>query len=182
MNLANKITILRVCMIPAFLAILWVGESIGLGSILPRILAAIIFVAAAITDAIDGHIARKRNMITTFGKFMDPLADKLLVVAALISLVAMGEIYAWVVILIVAREFVISGFRMLAATKGLVIAASFWGKLKTIIQMVMIPYLLVGLPWLFFPILGQILVYISVALTVISAVDYITKNKHVIRE
>ena len=135
MNLPNKLTILRVIMIPFFVVFMYLdfaaAKWIALG----------IFIAAAITDTLDGQIARRCNLVTTFGKFMDPLADKLLVCSAMIALVDQGRIPAWIVIIIIAREFIISGFRLIAAEKGVVIAAGIWGKLKTVVQMVMVCFL-----------------------------------------
>ena len=182
MNLANKITVLRVLMIPAFLAPLLMDAPFGLSAQNARWLAAAIFIMASATDILDGWLARKYNMITDFGKFMDPLADKLLVMAALIVLVAKHDIYSWVVILILAREFVISGFRMVAASKNIVIAAGIWGKLKTVSQMIMIILLLIGAQNPLFLAVGRVLIYLSAALTVISAVDYIAKNISVLKE
>jgi len=182
MNLANKITIARVFMIPAFLMPLLAGDFLGLSEQNARVAACAIFILAALTDMLDGYIARKYNMITDFGKFMDPLADKLLVMAALVVLVAIGDIYAWVVILILAREFIISGYRMLAASKNIVIAAGIWGKLKTVSQMIMIILLLVAFQNAVFVAVGRVLIYLSAALTVISAADYIIKNISVLKE
>lgn len=145
-----------------------------------RYVALAIFVVAALTDFLDGHLARSRNLITTFGKFMDPLADKLLVTSALVCLVATSEISAWVVMIIIAREFIISGFRLVAASEGVVIAASWWGKIKTVVQMVMIVVLLANLPFAFMGIIENILIIAAVILTVVSLVDYLVKNKQVL--
>ena len=134
MNLPNKLTILRMIMIPVFLVVLYIP---GLG-MAGNIAAAAIFILASITDFLDGKIARKYNLVTNFGKFMDPLADKLLVCSALIALVDFDKVAAWIVIIIIAREFIISGFRLIAADNGVVIAASYWGKFKTTFQMIMI--------------------------------------------
>ena len=131
---------------------------------------------------LDGKIARKYNLITNFGKFMDPLADKLLVCSALICLVDLKQIPSLVVIIIIAREFIISGFRLVASDNGVVIAASMWGKVKTVSQMVMIIILVINLPFAPLQILGQILIYVSLALTVISLIDYLVKNKDVMKE
>ncbi len=173
MNLPNKLTIVRVLLIPAFVVFMLAPVPFG------NLIALIIFIAASLTDTLDGYIARKYNLITDFGKFMDPLADKLLVCSAMICLVAKDQLQAWVVIVIVAREFVISGFRLVASDNGIVIAASMWGKVKTVFQMVMIIVLLLDIRNMFFYVLGQILVYTSLVLTVISLVDYILKNKQV---
>lgn len=177
MNLPNKITIFRVCMIPFFL-IFMLGEGIPYGNII----AAFIFVIAALSDLLDGYLARKHNLITNFGKFMDPLADKLLVSSALICFVALGTVPAWVVIIIISREFIISGFRLIASDSGVVIAAGWWGKLKTNVQMIMSVMLIVNLDYAWMNILEQIAIYLAVALTVISLVDYMVKNKSVLKE
>jgi CDP-diacylglycerol--glycerol-3-phosphate 3-phosphatidyltransferase len=139
-----------------------------------------IFCIASLTDFFDGYLARKWNMVTNFGKFMDPLADKLLVCSAIIAFTAMNRMPAWIVIVIVAREFIISGFRLIAAEKGVVIAASYWGKFKTASQMFMIILFIINIDVLFIP--GQVLMYIALALTVISLVDYIVKNKDVMKD
>ncbi len=177
MNLPNKITIFRVIMIPVFLVLLLVpGIPYG------NYIATAVFVIACASDAVDGHIARKYNLVTNFGKFMDPLADKLLVCSALICFVELSYMPAWVVIVITAREFIISGFRTLAADNGVVIAAGVWGKLKTIVQMVMCIVLLLQLPFGFMNVVEQILIYLALALTVISLVEYIWKNKNILAE
>ena len=143
-----------------------------------------IFIVASLTDLIDGKIARKYNLVTNFGKFMDPLADKLLVCAALIALVEMGRIPAWVVIIIISREFIISGFRLIASDNNVVIAASYWGKFKTTFQMVMVCLMIANLGAMFswIRILTDIVMWIALALTVISLVDYLVKNKDVMKE
>ncbi|MCR5517639.1 MAG: CDP-diacylglycerol--glycerol-3-phosphate 3-phosphatidyltransferase [Lachnospiraceae bacterium] len=173
MNLPNKLTILRVLLIPVFLLCL-LNEY--------NILALIIFVIASLTDMLDGKIARKYNLVTNFGKFMDPLADKLLVSSALISFVGLGRMPIWIVVVIISREFIISGFRLVAADKGVVIAASMWGKVKTVTQMVMIIVLLCELQVGFAEVLEGILIYASLILTVVSLVDYIVKNIDVMKE
>lgn len=137
-----------------------------------------IFIVASLTDLLDGKIARKYNLVTNFGKFMDPLADKLLVCAALICLVEMDRIPAWIVIIIISREFIISGFRLVAADNRVVIAASYWGKFKTTFQMVMVCLMIVNIGAL--AVLTQIVMWIAVALTVVSLVDYLVKNKGVL--
>lgn len=178
LNLANKLTLLRVILIPVFVMIL-------LGNFLAppmnRYTAILIFVAASLTDFLDGYIARKYNMVTNLGKFMDPLADKLLVSAALISMVQMGDLNAWIVIVIISREFIITGFRLIAVESNLVIAASWWGKIKTTTQMIMIVYVLLGLKGFVFEIIGGLLVALAVLFTVISGVDYIIKNLEVLK-
>ena len=177
MNLPNKLTILRVIMIPFFvLALLYNG---GENQTL-RYVAATIFIIASLTDMLDGKIARKYNLVTNFGKFMDPLADKLLVCSALICLVELKELPAWMVIVIISREFIISGFRLVASDNGVVIAASYWGKFKTTFQMIAVVLLIVGIPAL--SMVTTAVVWIALILTVISLVDYIAKNVNVLKE
>lgn len=178
MNLPNKLTILRVIMVPFFVAFLLLTPSHADF----KWIAFALFVVASLTDLLDGHIARKYHMITNFGKFMDPLADKLLVSSALICLVALNKIPAWVVIVIIAREFIISGFRLVAADNGVVIAASYWGKFKTAFQMVTVIVLILNIPGEVFAVIGTVLIYISLVLTVISLIDYIAKNKDVLKD
>ncbi len=175
MNLPNKLTVLRVCMVPVFVVfMLWdgLGDS-------GKYVAAFIFILASLTDFLDGYLARKNNLVTDFGKFMDPIADKLLVCSALICLVEKEMLAAWVVIIIIGREFIISGFRLVASDKGVVIAASYWGKFKTTSQMIMVILLILDLGGILNTI-GQILIWVSVILTVISLVDYLMKNKDVL--
>ncbi|MEF9918184.1 MAG: CDP-diacylglycerol--glycerol-3-phosphate 3-phosphatidyltransferase, partial [Eubacterium sp.] len=170
MNLPNKITMARIIMIPFFIIALLVDFPYH------QPIAVVIFIVAAASDAVDGHIARSRNLITDFGKFMDPLADKLLVCSALICLVELRLIPSWVVIIIIAREFAITGLRTLAASDGIVIAASKWGKAKTMSQMIaIVALLLVNWPLLYFPallIFGNIMIYVALILTLISGIDY----------
>lgn len=177
MNLPNKLTILRICLIPFFVAVLLCG---GGESQTLRIAADILFIAASLTDLLDGKIARKYNLVTNFGKFMDPLADKLLVCSALICLIQLGQVPAWVVIIIISREFIISGFRLVASDNGVVIAASYWGKFKTVFQMTAVILLILNLEPL--KLVGDIVLWIAVALTVISLADYIYKNRKVLTE
>ena len=139
-----------------------------------------IFIVASLTDFLDGYIARKYNLVTNFGKFMDPLADKLLVCSAMICLVELARIPAWVVIVIIAREFIISGFRLVASDNGVVIAASYWGKFKTTFQIVMICLMIADLEPLI--LITQIVMWVALALTVISLVDYLIKNKSVMQD
>ena len=161
MNLANKLTLLRVIMIPAFLLVLFLApEPMG------RYIAVVIFIVASLTDMLDGKIARKYNMVSNFGKFMDPLADKLLVMSALVSMVALKDLAAWVVIVILAREFAITGFRTLAMEANIVMAA--------------IPVLLLNLPFACMPVLEKLLVILAVFFTIFSGADYIIKNKQVL--
>ncbi len=177
MNLPNKLTLLRVILIPVFLVVLLSGL---VAEPVSRYVAVIIFMVASFTDFLDGHIARKYHLVTNFGKFMDPLADKLLVAAALISMVELGDIAAWIVIVIISREFIITGFRLIALESGKVIAASWWGKTKTVSQMVMIIFVLSGIvgPQ---TVLGLILIYASAFFTIVSGVDYIVKNVEVLK-
>ncbi len=177
MNLPNKLTILRVLMIPFFvLFMLW-----DITGAADKWIAALIFIVASLTDMLDGKIARKYNLVTNFGKFMDPLADKLLVSAAMICLVEMGRLPAWMVIVIISREFIISGFRLIASDNGVVIAASYWGKFKTVFQMAMIIVLIFDFGG-FFGIVEMVLIWISLILTVVSLVDYIVKNVGVLKD
>ena len=177
MNLPNKLTVLRVCMIPFFVVMLLLN---GGENQTYRYIAAAIFIVASLTDMLDGKIARKYNLVTNFGKFMDPLADKLLVCSALICLVDLKQLPAWMVIVIISREFIISGFRLVASDNGIVIAASYWGKFKTTFQMISVILLIVRIPAL--SVLTQICVWTALVLTVISLVDYIAKNHKVLTE
>lgn len=178
MNLPNKLTLFRVVLIPFFVFFLLAPYFEGYGNYI----AVAIFIVASITDFLDGKIARKYNLVTNFGKFMDPLADKLLVCSALICLIQLELIPAWVVIIIIAREFIISGFRLVASDNGVVIAASYWGKFKTVFQMLTVIVLILNIPNKVFTILGTVLIYVSLALTVISLIDYIAKNKDVLKD
>ena len=145
-------------------------------------IAVAIFIVASLTDLLDGKIARKYNLVTNFGKFMDPLADKLLVCSAMICLIQTGQLAAWIVVIIIAREFIISGFRLIASDNGVVIAASYWGKFKTTFQMLMVIVLILNIQMSFFQILGVILTYVALILTVVSLIDYIVKNRDVLKE
>lgn len=176
MNLPNKLTMMRVVMIPFFIVFMLIpffGEA-------DKWIALAIFIVASLTDLLDGKIARKYNLVTDFGKLMDPLADKLLVCSALICLTGMGRLASWITIVIVAREFTISGFRQIAAEKGVVIAAGYWGKFKTTFQMIMICLLIVNLSEL--TLVTTIVMWIAVALTIISLIDYLVKNRSVMAE
>lgn len=177
MNLPNKLTVLRVILIPFFVAALMAFN--GTVSVL-RYLAVAIFIVASLTDLLDGKIARRCNLVTNFGKFMDPLADKLLVCSALICLTALGQMPAWMVIVIVSREFIISGFRLIAVEQGIVIAASYWGKWKTTFQMIAIILMIINLPVL--GLLTSLCTWVALILTIISLCDYIVKNHQVITE
>lgn len=192
MNLANKLTMIRIFLVPVFLVFITVKE-IPYGSII----ATVVFIIASLTDQLDGHIARSRNQITNFGKFMDPLADKLLVTAALVSLVELKLVAGWAVVVILAREFAVSGLRTLAASDGTVIAASWWGKIKTVTQMIAILLLLLkvnintsvnainfvnnnSLLNDFFTYVPETIMFMAVLITIISGIDYFVKNKHVL--
>jgi len=184
-NLPNKLTMFRIFLIPVFLVFL-LCNSIPIDIQIRRYIAAAIFIIASTTDMLDGYIARKYNLITNFGKFMDPLADKLLVCSAMIALIDMPDavvaLPSWVVIIIIGREFMITGFRTIAVEKKIVIAAGFWGKLKTIFQMIMIIALLINIRNSIFTFVSLFLIVVSVILTIISALDYILKNKSVLSE
>ena len=177
MDLPNKLTTLRVIMIPFFVFfLLWQnGENYTF-----RMIALALFIIASLTDLLDGKIARKYNLVTNFGKFMDPLADKLLVCSALICLIELNALPAWMVIVIISREFIISGFRLIASDNGVVIAASYWGKFKTTFQMVSVVLLILDIPALAF--VTTICVWIALLLTIVSLVDYIYKNHKILTE
>ena len=177
MNLPNKLTTLRVIMIPFFVFfLLWQnGENRTF-----RMIALALFIIDSLTDLLDGKIARKYNLVTNFGKFMDPLADKLLVCSALICLIELNALPAWMVIIIISREFIISGFRLIASDNGVVIAASYWGKFKTTFQMVSVVLLILDIPALAF--VTTICVWIALVLTIVSLVDYIYKNHKILTE
>lgn len=198
MNLPNKLTLSRVIMVPFFVVfILLVPKFLYF-----KWIALAIFIIASLTDLLDGKIARKYNLVTNFGKFTDPLADKLLVCSALIAMSSLGVIPAWITIVIIAREFIISGFRLIAAEKGVVIAASMWGKWKTTFQMVMLCVQMVVMDQYvsvngnnaadglyvvtpFYQVLmmiGSITMYIALILTVVSLIDYLLKNKDVLKD
>lgn len=185
MNLPNKLTMFRVILIPFFVFFLLTDVLEATGDIL----ALVIFIVASLTDMLDGKIARKYNLVTNFGKFMDPLADKLLVCSAMICLIEMKQLAAWIVIIIIAREFIISGFRLIAAEHQIVIAASMWGKFKTTFQMVMIILLILDVNCSIMiasadliHLLGVIATYIALVLTIVSLIDYLYKNKAVLKE
>jgi len=191
MNLANKLTLIRIVLVPVFLIFIAV-RTIPYG----RSIATAVFIIAALTDKLDGYIARSRNQITRFGKLMDPLADKLLVSAALVSLVEYHVLMSWIAIIIIAREFAVTGLRSVAAAEGVILAASKWGKAKTFIQIVAILMALINLnlrnykffnnPVDFqlmsnFKMVSDIVMYIAVLVTIISGVDYFVKNKDIIK-
>jgi len=179
MNLPNKLTVLRMIMVPFFCFFY-------LTSLVPEPakywISLAIFALASYTDHLDGKIAREQHLITDFGKFMDPLADKLLVCSAFICFVESGQVPAWMTIILIGREFIISGFRLVAAGKGVVIAANMWGKIKTVVQMAAVIAILLPLSYDWLVVLRWILLYASVALTIISVVDYIVLNAHVLKE
>lgn len=175
MNLPNKLTMFRVILIPFFVVFMLVNITAY-----DKWIALAIFIIASLTDLLDGKIARKYNLVTNFGKFMDPLADKLLVCSALICLVALAAIPAWIVIVIIAREFIISGFRLIASDNGVVIAASYWGKFKTTFQMVMICLMIADIAAI--SLVTTIVMWAALVLTVVSLVDYLVKNKDVMKD
>lgn len=174
MNLPNKLTVGRICAIPVFIVVLLMGY---------RVPAVIIFILAALTDMLDGKIARKYDLVTNFGKLMDPLADKLLTMSAFICLVELGDMPGWMAIVILGREMIITGMRQVAAAEGIVIAAGWSGKIKTVLQMVAIPLLLVqnwpcSVYFNDFP-LDQIVLWAALVMTIVSGIEYIVKNKEV---
>ncbi|MCT2534594.1 CDP-diacylglycerol--glycerol-3-phosphate 3-phosphatidyltransferase [Aquibacillus koreensis] len=190
MNIPNRITLSRIFLIPIFIVLLavpfeWGSWSIGENTLpVSHFIAALIFIIASTTDWVDGYYARKHNLVTNLGKFLDPMADKLLVSAALILLVEIGTAPAWIVIIIISREFAVTGLRLVAAGEGVVLAAGQMGKLKTVLQIVAIsalllhdyPFSYLGLPF------GLITLYLALAVTVVSGVDYFIKNWHVMRD
>ncbi|MGP1588551.1 MAG: CDP-diacylglycerol--glycerol-3-phosphate 3-phosphatidyltransferase [Oribacterium sp.] len=177
MNLPNKLTMLRVLLVPVFvLLLLWEEGAVQAF----RLAALAVFCIASFTDFLDGQIARRCHLVTNFGKFMDPLADKLLVCSGLVCLIQLGQLPAWYVILVIAREFIISGFRLVAAGSGVVIAASWWGKLKTVSQMLLLMLLILKLPQL--SALTRFFYWLSLLLSLLSLFDYIAKNRRVITE
>ena len=177
MNLPNKLTIFRVILIPFFVVFMLAPICPGYANYI----AVAIFIVASLTDLLDGKIARKYNLVTNFGKFMDPLADKLLVCSAMICLIPSGKLPTAIVIVIIAREFIISGFRLVASDNGIVIAANYWGKFKTVSQMAMIIVLIADLGGVF-DLIGQILIWLALALTIISLIDYVWTNRQVLTQ
>ena len=171
MNLPNKLTVLRVIMVPFFVFFMLTG----VGGAANKWIALIIFCVASLTDMLDGKIARARNLVTNFGKFMDPLADKLLVCSAMICMIPLGKLQAWFVIVI------IGGFRLVAADNDIVIAASYWGKFKTVSQMFMLILLIADLGGAF-NVIAQVLIWVSLVLTIVSLIDYIAKNVQVLTQ
>lgn len=177
MNLPNKITMARIILIPFFVFFM-LTDVVAYS----RYIAAAIFIVASLTDTLDGYLARKYNLVSNFGKFMDPLADKLLVCAGLVCFVAIPDnpMPAWAVIIIISREFIISGFRLVASDAGIVIAASWWGKIKTIVQMIMSILLIFDFDGKVIDIIEYVFIYAAVILTVISLIDYLWKNRKVL--
>lgn len=186
MNLPNKLTMLRILLVPAYVFALLLPELFGLDVGIARWIAAVLFVLAGITDTLDGNIARRRNLVTDFGKFMDPIADKLLTCSAMVMLTYMEELHPVVTILFIGREFVISGFRLVAAKKGVVIAADTLGKWKTVLQIVFIVMLTLNpcLPFRllqpYFNLLGQVVMLAALVLSILSAILYFRNNKGVV--
>lgn len=183
MNLPNKLTILRMILIVPFVVLMLcanAGCNWGVLTTYSDYICLGIFIVASFTDMLDGKIARKYNLITNFGKFMDPIADKLLVCSAMICLIELGRIPSYVVLIIISREFIINGFRLVASDSGRVLAASYWGKSKTVFQMIMVCLMLLNLPVL--QIVTDIIMYIALALTIISLIDYLVKNWDVMKE
>lgn len=176
MNTPNKLTCMRMVLVIPFVILMLAGHCEGWA----RWTSLAIFLIASLTDTLDGYLARRNHQITDFGKFMDPLADKILVCSALICLVELNRLYAWICIIIIAREFIISGFRLVASDNGIVIAASMWGKAKTVSQMAMIILLIIEFKSVPMRILTEIMMYAACALTVISLADYLIKNKNVL--
>ena len=178
MNLPNKLTVLRVIMVPFFVAFMLYP----LAGDASKYVALALFCIASFTDFLDGHLARKHNLVTNFGKFMDPLADKLLVCSALICLSSAGKLATWIVLIIIAREFIISGFRLVASDNGIVIAASYWGKFKTVSHMTMIIMLILDFQHPIYQFAAGVVTGIGLALTVVSLVDYVWKNRQVLTQ
>ena len=175
MNTPNKLTVARMIIVPflvVFLLTGWGGDA-------NRYISLALFVVASVTDWFDGYLARKNNLVTNFGKFMDPLADKLLVCSAMICMIELNRLPAWFVIIIIGREFIISGFRLIAAENGIVIAANYWGKFKTASQMIMIILLILHFDGIFVT-LEQLFIWLSLALTIISLITSIWQNKSVL--
>lgn len=177
MNLPNKLTVLRIIMVPFFVFFMLTDA----GGAANKWIALVIFCVASLTDMLDGKIARARGLVTNFGKFMDPLADKLLVCSAMICLIPLGKLTAWFVIVIIAREFIISGFRLVASDNGIVIAASYWGKFKTVSQMFMVIVMIIDLGGVF-DVIGTVLMWAALILTIVSLIDYIAKNVEVLTQ
>lgn len=177
MNTANKITMIRVFLVPIFMVLFMIDSTVCHYAALG------VFILASVTDAIDGHVARKYNQITTFGKFVDPLADKVLTTAAFLILMYYGHMSVWAVMIVLVREFMVAGVRLVAAGEGNVVAASMWGKLKTVSQMIAIIAAMLLLPYerFYAHFASDVLIWISVVFTVISGIDYLAKNWHLMK-
>ena len=184
---ANIVTLVRILLVPVFVVAIispwptYIPDWHNAELCKPWV-AALIFAILSCTDALDGYLARSRGEVTNFGKFIDPLADKILVAAALLALIELQVLPSWVALLIIAREFIVSGLRMLVATHGVVVAASWYGKFKTVFQMLMIIVLIANIPLAAFDMIGTVLTYVALVLTVVSLVDYIAKNKDILKE
>lgn len=188
MNVANKLTLMRIVLVFVFMGIIWLP--LGLATNVMLWTALIIFIVASFTDYLDGHLARKLNLVTNLGKFMDPLADKMLVITALLAIIDLGQqgqlpagvFPTWIVVFIILRELMVSGIRVLAASQNIVLAANYWGKLKTVIQMVTIIVFLLPIGVGFLPLLGTILAYASLVLTLLSGFIYLWENRQVFQD
>lgn len=197
MNLANKLTIFRIILVPIMVVFAYIpinGDVYGIA--IPMLIMEAIFIIASITDKLDGYIARSRNQVTTFGKFLDPLADKILVLSAMVILVEMGKLPAWIPIIVLAREFIVSGFRLIAVEKGgVVIAASVWGKIKTVTQMVALISAFVDIGaffsfingglsgvYLIINIVTSVMMLVSTIATIFSGIDYIWKGRKILSD
>ena len=176
MNLPNKLTLLRIALVPVYLILMWAGGDAAWANVA----ALVVFAGASLTDLLDGKIARRRGLVTNFGKFMDPIADKLLTITAFIVMVDIARMPAWMCVIFVAREFVVSGLRLVAVEQGRVIAAGILGKVKTVLQMAAVMLLTLNVPFL--AVLTEVVLYAAVALTVWSMVDYVWQNRAVLSE
>jgi len=178
MNLPNRLTLMRICLVPVYLCLLWFAGS----RTWMRVLAFVVFALASLTDLFDGKIARKYHLVTNFGKFMDPIADKLLTHTAFIMFVSLGELNVFYGIIFIAREFIVSGLRLVAVEQGRVIAAGMSGKVKTVLQMILVMLLTLKLPGPVFPVLTQIIGAAAAVMTLVSMIEYVVKNKSVLSE
>lgn len=178
MNLPNRLTLMRICLVPVYLCLLWFAGS----RTWMRVLAFVVFALASLTDLFDGKIARKYHLVTNFGKFMDPIADKLLTHTAFIMFVSLGELNVFYGIIFIAREFIVSGLRLVAVEQGRVIAAGMSGKVKTVLQMILVMLLTLKLPGPAFPVLTQIIGAAAAVMTLVSMIEYVVKNKSVLSE
>ena len=178
MNLPNRLTLMRICLVPVYLCLLWFAGS----RTWMRVLAFVVFALASLTDLFDGKIARKYHLVTNFGKFMDPIADKLLTHTAFIMFVSLGELNVFYGIIFIAREFIVSGLRLVAVEQGRVIAAGMSGKVKTVLQMILVMLLTLKLPGPVFPVLTQLIGAAAAVMTLVSMIEYVVKNKSVLSE